>query len=73
VVSEYFRDGQEDYYGFGSFVDGGFGMGANLPLFAAGETDGAEGGVAITTSTGETRVIPRQRSNIGTISAGGLY
>jgi penicillin-binding protein 1A len=73
VISEYFRDGQEDYYGFGSFVDGGFGMGSNLPLFAAGETDGAESGVAITTSTGETRVIPRQRSNIGTISAGGLY
>lgn len=73
VVSEYFRDGQEESYGFGSFVDGGFGMGENLPLFALGESDGADAAVAVTTSTGETKVIPKQRSNFGTLSAGGLY
>jgi penicillin-binding protein 1A len=73
VISEYFREGQEDIYGFGSFVDGGFAMGVNLPLFAQGESDGAESGVAVTTSTGEQRVIPRERSNFGTLSSGGLY
>ncbi len=47
----------------------------NLPLFAYGETDGSEGGgggVTVTTSTGETRVIPK-KADFGTVSSGGLY
>lgn len=42
----------------------------NLPLFHAGETD--EGGQSVTTSTGETKVIPK-KADFGTVSSGGLY
>jgi penicillin-binding protein 1A len=44
-------------------------MGENLPLFAEGETDG---GSAVTTSTGKTKVIPK-KADFGTVSSGGLY
>jgi len=71
VVVEYFRDGQGPEVGM-AVVDGGFAMGSNLPLFAKGETDGFEGGQAVTTSTGETKVIPK-KANFGTLSSGGLY
>jgi penicillin-binding protein 1A len=47
-------------------------MGSNLPLFAYWETDGSEGGQTVTTSTGETKVIP-QKADFGTMSSGGLY
>ena len=47
-------------------------MGENLPLFAYGETDGSEGEATITTSTGETAVIPK-KADFGTLSSGGLY
>ena len=70
VQPEYFRDGQDPAFGYA--VDGGFAMGANLPLFAYGETDGSEGGETVTTSTGETRIIPK-KADFGTISSGGLY
>jgi len=70
VQAEYLRDGQEQMAGIGFVVDGGFAMGANLPLFAQGETDG--GGTAVTTSTGQTKVIPK-KANFGTVSSGGLY
>ncbi|SIS89963.1 penicillin-binding protein 1A [Phaeovulum vinaykumarii] len=70
VVSEYFRDNEDPIFGIGAMVDGGFAMGANLPLFARGESDDA--GTTVTTSTGRTRTIPR-KSNFGSISAGGLY
>ncbi|WP_376872221.1 penicillin-binding protein 1A [Albirhodobacter sp. R86504] len=70
VISEYFRDGVEAIFGLAALVDGGFQMGANLPLFAAGEDD--EGGQAVTTSTGEQKVIPK-KATFGTISSGGLY
>lgn len=70
VISEYFRDGVEAVFGMAALVDGGFKMGANLPLFAAGEGD--EGGEAITTSTGEKKVIPK-KATFGTMSSGGLY
>lgn len=70
VVAEYFRDGEDPIFGLGALVDGGFGMGQNLPLFAAGEDD--LGGKAITTSTGEKRVIPK-KADFGTLSSGGLY
>ena len=71
VVAEFFRDGQGPEVGM-AVVDGGFAMGSNLPLFAKGETDGFEGGQAVTTSTGETKVIPK-KANFGTLSSGGLY
>ena len=73
VVAEYFREGQEDdsLYGFGSLVDGGFAMGTNLPLFARGESDGAET-TTVTTASGRTKAIPR-KADFGTVSSGGLY
>ena len=71
VMAEYFREGQEDTYGFGSLVDGGFAMGSNLPLFAYGESDGSETST-MTTASGQTRVIPR-KADFGTVSSGGLY
>ncbi|WP_050527375.1 penicillin-binding protein 1A [Pseudorhodobacter aquimaris] len=73
VVSEYFRDGDEPMSGFGAYVDGGFGMGTNLPLFAYGEEDdGTGGGSAVTTSSGQTKIIP-DKADFGTLSSGGLY
>ncbi|MEF3046659.1 penicillin-binding protein 1A [Pseudotabrizicola sp. L79] len=68
VVAEYFREGEEPI--FGLFVDGGFEMGGNLPLFAAGEVD--TGGSTVTTATGETKVIPK-KADFGSLSSGGLY
>ena len=70
VVAEYFREGEDPM--FGILVDGGFGMGENLPLFAYGETGGDEGGTTVTTSTGATKVIPG-KADFGTVSSGGLY
>jgi penicillin-binding protein 1A len=70
VQAEYFRDGVEPLYGIGAMVDGGFGMGQNLPLFAYGETD--QGGTTVTTVEGETKVIPK-KADFGTLSSGGLY
>ncbi len=77
VVSEYFREGEESLFGLGSvIVDGGFGMGSNLPLFAYGETDAGGGGggetTTVTTSGGASRVVPR-KSDFGTLSSGGIY
>ena len=70
VVAEYFREGEDPM--FGILVDGGFGMGENLPLFAYGETGGDEGGTTVTTSSGATKVIPG-KADFGTVSSGGLY
>lgn len=72
VVSEYFRDGGEALAALGYVVDGGFAMGANLPLFDYGETEAGDAGQTVTTSTGETAVIPKQ-ADFGTLSSGGLY
>ncbi|RVV99833.1 penicillin-binding protein 1A [Mesobaculum littorinae] len=69
VVSEYFRLGEEPI--FGVAFDGGFGMGSNLPLFARGETE--QGGSEVTTSSGQTRTIPKSRASFGSLSSGGLY
>ncbi|SOB92442.1 penicillin-binding protein 1A [Rhodobacter maris] len=68
VQAEYMREDQE-MRGFGMIVDGGFAMGADLPLFAQGESDN---NTTVTTSTGQTRVIPK-KADFGTLSAGGLY
>ncbi len=69
VVAEYFRDGLDPLFGLGA-LDGGFGMGENLPLFAYGESD--EGETSVTTSTGKTAIIPK-KADFGTLSSGGLY
>ncbi|MFN3823827.1 MAG: penicillin-binding protein 1A [Pseudorhodobacter sp.] len=71
VVSEYFREGEDPRSSLGIFVDGGFGMGSNLPLFAYGETE-TDRGATVTTSSGQTRVIPK-KADFGTLSSGGLY
>ncbi len=71
VIAEYFREGEEPI--FGLYFDGGFAMGSNLPLFAAGEVDTNAGtGTSVTTSSGGQAVIP-PRANFGTVSSGGLY
>lgn len=70
VISEYFREGTDPSYGIGVMVDGGFAMGSNLPLFAAGEAD--TGGASVTTASGKTKVIPK-KADFGTLSSGGLY
>jgi penicillin-binding protein 1A len=74
VVYELFREGEEPYYGILSIIDGGWGMGSNLPLFGRGE-DGEpveDGGQTVNTSTGEAARVPTQ-SGFGTLSSGGLY
>ncbi|WP_126976717.1 penicillin-binding protein 1A [Frigidibacter oleivorans] len=71
VVSEYFRDGEDPFLMIGNYVDGGFAMGQNLPLYAYGETGTGEV-TQVTTSTGQTRVIPK-KADFGTLSSGGLY
>ena len=68
VVAEYFREGEEPV--FGITFDGGFAMGANLPLFTDQELGRPQ--QQVTTSTGETVVIP-ERATVGEISSGGLY
>jgi penicillin-binding protein 1A len=72
VIAEYFREGEEPVFGFAGLIDGGFAMGANLPLFRTGETDAAEAGETVVTSTGRTTVVPR-KADFGTVSSGGLY
>ncbi len=69
VQPEYFRDGEEPVFGLGALVDGGFGMGENLPLFAAGETDTTE---TVTTSDGTVKAVPK-KATFGSLSSGGLY
>jgi len=66
VVAEYFRDGEEPVFGI-SF-DGGFAMGANLPLF----DEVPQGGREVTTSTGRKAVVG-PKADFGTLSSGGLY
>ena len=68
VVAEYFREGEEPI--FGVTYDGGFAMGANLPLFTP-EQLGRQG-QQVQTSTGRTVVIPK-KATTGQISSGGLY
>nr|WP_168713273.1 PBP1A family penicillin-binding protein [Cochlodiniinecator piscidefendens] len=70
VVAEYFREGEEPIFGLAGMIDGGFTMGANLPLFA--ESESAQQGQTVTTSDGGTaRVAPR--ANSLSLSSGGLY
>ena len=69
VIAEYFRDGTDPDWGSPLIVSG-FGDGEVILPWEAGA--GAGAGTAITTSTGERRVIPRQ-TDFGTMSSGGLY
>jgi penicillin-binding protein 1A len=71
VQAEYFRDGMEPIFGLGAMVDGGFAMGQNLPLFAYGEYEAADG-TTVMTSDGEQKIIPK-KADFGTLSSGGLY
>ena len=66
VVSECFRAGEEPI--FGITFDGGFAMGANLPLFEEVEA----GARQVTTSTGKKAVVG-PKATFGTLSSGGLY
>ncbi|MDQ2089119.1 penicillin-binding protein 1A [Marimonas arenosa] len=66
VVAECFREGEEPI--FGITFDGGFAMGANLPLFEEVEQSGRQ----VTTSTGKKAVVG-PKANFGTLSSGGLY
>ncbi|ASM72058.1 MULTISPECIES: penicillin-binding protein 1A [Roseobacteraceae] len=67
VVAEYFRDGEEPL--FGLMFDGGFAMGADLPLV---EEVGRATGREVTTSTGKKATVG-PKANFGTLSSGGLY
>ncbi|MBC9245530.1 penicillin-binding protein 1A [Paracoccus sp. 11-3] len=69
VIAEYFRDGTDPDW-MSPLIVSGFGDGeVVLPWNAGG---GAGGGTAVTTSTGERKVIP-SRTDFGTMSSGGLY
>ncbi len=70
VVAEYFRDGEEPV--FGIMFDGGFAMGANLPLLEVGESAFVDEGTILQTSTGNLVIIPK-KADFGTLSSGGLY
>lgn len=73
VISEYFREGDDPISSIGVMVDGGFGMGSNLPLFAYGETENAAAtSSTVTTASGKTKVLPK-KADFGTLSSGGLY
>lgn len=65
-MSECFRDGFEPT--FGITFDGGFAMGADLPLFEEVGGSGRE----VTTATGKKAVVG-PKANFGTLSSGGLY
>ena len=75
VQAEYFRDGETPVFGLGALVDGGFGMGQDLPLFAAGETDQTDLSLqteTITNGNGTTTKV-QKKAKFGSASSGGLY
>lgn len=69
VVAELFRIGEESFDGMAAIIDGGWGLGSDLQLFARGE-----GGddTAVTTATGEVKIIPK-KATFGSLSSGGIY
>jgi penicillin-binding protein 1A len=67
VVSECFREGE--FINFGITFDGGFAMGADLPLV---EELGGSVSREVTTSTGEKAIVG-PKAGFGTLSSGGLY
>ena len=66
VVSECFREGEEPL--FGIMFDGGFAMGADLPLVEELDRVAKQ----VTTSTGKKAVVG-PKASFGTLSSGGLY
>ena len=75
VQAEYFRDGETPVFGIGAMVDGGFGMGQDLPLFAAGETDKTNLSLqteTVTNGNGQTTTV-QKKAKFGSASSGGLY
>jgi penicillin-binding protein 1A len=66
VVAECFRQGEEPV--FGITFDGGFAMGADLPLVDERATTSRQ----VTTSTGRKAVVG-PKATFGTLSSGGLY
>jgi penicillin-binding protein 1A len=69
VVSEYIKDGQLVVVGgYGRTVDGGWRMGADVPLFE-GVSQAAVERVQV---GGRSRVLPSNPS-MGSMSSGGLY
>ncbi|WP_420863188.1 penicillin-binding protein 1A [Algirhabdus cladophorae] len=66
VVSECFREGEEPV--FGITFDGGFAMGADLPMFDVRQSAAKE----VTTATGK-KVKLAPKATFGTLSSGGLY
>ena len=80
VVAEYFRDGEEPVFGIDALIDGGFAMGASLPVFApdAAEvtdlftSDGTQIDIPAPTRESDPNTL-QQGSSFGTLSAGGLY
>ncbi len=67
VVSECFREGE--FINFGITFDGGFAMGADLPLV---EEVGGSKAKEVTTSTGKKAIVG-PKAGFGTLSSGGLY
>ena len=65
VVAEYFRDGEDPIFGIA--FDGGFAMGANLPLF-----NEVEQATTVRTSDGNT-VTLGGKASFGAVQSGGLY
>jgi penicillin-binding protein 1A len=76
VVYELFRAGEEPYFGAQAIIDGGWAMGADLPLYGQGEGEAGDSAVdqgqTVTTSTGDAARVPTQ-TGFGTLSSGGLY
>jgi len=70
VVVEYFRVGEEPV--FGITFDGGFAMGANLPLFTPEEMEELPEGTLVETPDGQVITVPDQ-ATFGEMSSGGLY
>ncbi|MEW9918656.1 penicillin-binding protein 1A [Marimonas sp. MJW-29] len=66
VVSECFREGEEPI--FGIMFDGGFAMGADLPLVE----EVGQSARQVTTSTGKKAVVG-PKASFGSLSSGGLY
>jgi len=78
VVYELFREGitgsgQPALGAVAAVIDGGWGMGSDLPLFGRNDDGGGGGtGTTVTTSTGEAARVPTN-TGFGTLSSGGLY
>ena len=70
VIAEYFREGADPLFGLA--FDGGFAMGSDLPMFAAGEGDLDTPVTTVTTATGRQATLP-PRASFGSLSSGGLY